>query len=250
MKKYRSILIGNGLSNIPAKICSIAGTPLKSQIGNGCGKCNGDVGKKNYCKDCGVEPTKDEIIKLLKISKTERIPVSSELQEKMSESDKQVEVLGSITRDKLDGIVIGMTDNVYYVFEDEKMGNPKALSIIKHGIENTDTLLVVNCKVTGTAKVGLLRSEEIQGKKVLLLQLVKYMQYANKIDEDYTAVLSPEEEQLGIEYIKNQIKPIDLKTIADPSAEIMQQILDGDPIVQEIQEQKQKDDLAFFGGGK
>lgn len=248
MKKHRSILIGNGLSNIPAKICSIAGTALKSNIGNGCSKCNGDVGKKNYCKGCGDEPTKDDIIKLLKISKTERIPVSSELQAKMSESDKTIEVLGSITKDQLDGIVLGMTDNVYYVFEDEKMGSPKPLAILKHGIEHTDTLLVVNCKVTGTAKVGLIRSEEIQGKKVLLLQLVKYMQYANKIDEDYTAVLSPEEEKLGVEFVKDQLKPIDLKTIADPSAEIMEKLLSGDPIVQEIQEKKAKDDLAFFKG--
>jgi non-homologous end joining protein Ku len=246
MRKYRSILIGNGLAQIPAKICSIAGSSLKSQIGNGCGQCNGDVGKKNYCKECGVEPTNEEIIKLLKISKTERIPVSSELQAQLSEQDKKIEVLGSITRDKLDGIVLGMTDNVYYIFEDEKMNSPKPLSILKYGIENSDTLLVVNCSITGTAKVGLIRSEKIQGKNVLLLQLVKYMQYANKIDEDYTATLSPDEQKMGVEFVKSQLKPIDLTTIQDPSAEIMQKILDGDPMVIEVQEKKAKDELAFF----
>ncbi len=246
MRSYRRILIGNGLANIPAKICSIGSSALKSQIGNGCPACQGDVGKKNYCKGCGQEPTNDEIIKLLKISKTERIPIKQEHLDQLKEKELKIEILGTLAEKDIDGIVLGMTDNVYYIFEDEKSRVTKPLGILKSGIEQSKNVLVVNSTISGSSKVGLVRSVEIQGKTVLILQLVKYMEYANKIDEDYTAVLTPDEEKLGLEYVANQIKPIDLKTIEDPSAKVIQDILDGTPITVTTPS-KATNELAFFG---
>lgn len=249
MRSYRRILIKNGLANIPAKICSIGSSPSTSSIGNSCSKCDGDVGHKNYCKACGFEPSKDEINKVLKIGKTERIPISAEQQSQLKETEMGLDVLGTIPISELDGMTLGMTDSVYFVFEDEKSKVLKPLSILKHGIEATENALVVNSTISGKSKLGLVRSLEIQGKSVLVLQILKYMEYANKIDEDYTAVISDFEQQLGEEYVSKQLKKVDLKTIADPYAKVIESIMKGDPITVQAQS-KSANELAFFGGSE
>lgn len=249
MRSYRRILIGNGLANIPAKISTIGSSPTSSSIGNSCPDCQGDVGHKNYCKKCGNEPANADLRKALKIGKTERIPISDEHLEQLKEKESRIDVLGTIPKTELDGIVLGMTDNVYFIWEDEKSKVTKPLAILKHGIESTDSAIVVNSTISGKAKLGLIRSEEIQGKTVLVLQIIKYMEYANKIDEDYTAILSDKERELGVEYVEKQLKPIPLNTVADPYNKVIEAIMNGTPITVENKVAKE-DDLSFFGGNK
>jgi len=253
MRAYRRILIGNGLANIPAKICTIGSSSSTESIGNAC-ECGGDVGKKDYCKTCNKEfskETKDQIKKVLKISKTERIPISDELYSQLKESELRIEILGTYPVKDLDTLVLGMTESVYYIWEDDKSKLAKPLNIIKYGMEKSGNVLVVNSTITGKSKLGLIRSEVIDGMSVLLLQVVTYLEYANKIDEKFTYgehSLTSQELKLGTEYVSKQLKKVDLKAITDPYAKVVEAILSGTPMTVSVGETQ--DELAFFGSGK
>lgn len=244
MRTYRHVLIQNGLANIPAKICTVSRSSSTSNICQACPKCNGDVGHKNYCKECGLEPETADILKAFRVSKSEKIILTEEQKSQLKESEVKIEVLGTVNRNTIDSKMLALTESCYYIWQDEKAKVTKPLAILLAGLVGSDRFLAVNSTLSGKTKLGLIRPEVVDGNNVLMLQILTYLEYLNPIDENFTTKLSPEEVEMGKSFVERQLKEIDLNAIEDPYSKVIESVMSGESIVMETKQEK--DELAFF----
>ncbi len=249
MRAYRRILISNGMMNIPAKVSSIS-TSETISLTNTCSSCQGDVGKKNYCKGCGKEPANDELLKAYKESKDSKFILTKEQIKLLKDTETKVDIKGTMFKEQLDPRMLATSTNSYLIWADEKAKKSKPLAMILAGMWNTNKVLVCDCSLSGKSKPAILKAETIEGKQCLLLQLMNYAEYLNPIDETIDANLSDEEIKLASDFIDRQLKPMDIKTMEDPYSKVMEEILKGKPLETIVKATKTEDDLAFFKGGE
>src|SRR3990172_8026356 len=241
--KYTSNFItietSKGLMTIPCKIANAISSKSSSMTCLACPTCNGDIGLMKYCKSCCEGKDKVEIESSLvksaiRVSKEQKILLTDELEQQISEVDKVIQVLGSISKDHLDTRrIIGS----YYVIPDKKSPKPvqKFYTKLQKGLLSTEKNLVVRFANSSKEKLGILTARD----NYILLLNVAYLEDFNEFDQEIESTLEePELQAVNIDSIidlrREKIEKIilsgDTTTIKEPEIKTEIDFFDSDPI--------------------
>src|SRR3989304_457586 len=239
--KYTSNFItietSKGLMTIPCKIANAISSKSTSMTCLACPTCNGDIGLMKYCKSCCEGKDKVEIESSLvksaiRVSKEQKILLTDELEQQISEVDKVIQVLGSISKDHLDTRrIIGS----YYVIPDKKSPKP-----LQKGLLSTEKNLVVRFANSSKEKLGILTARD----NYILLLNVAYLEDFNEFDQEIESTLEEPELQ-AVKAFLSKIKPVNIDSIIDLRREKIEKIiLSGDTTT--IKEPEIKTEIDFF----
>jgi len=246
--KYTSNFItietSKGLMTIPCKIANAISSKSTSMTCLACPTCNGDIGLMKYCKSCCEGKDKVEIESSLvksaiRVSKEQKILLTDELEQQISEVDKVIQVLGSINKDHLDTRrIIGS----YYVIPDKKSPKPvqKFYTKLQKGLLSTEKNLVVRFANSSKEKLGILTARD----NYILLLNVAYLEDFNEFDQEIESTLEEPELQ-AVKAFLSKIKPVNIDSIIDLRREKIEKIiLSGDTTT--IKEPEIKTEIDFF----
>ncbi len=224
MKTYRNLQISYKMNNINVRLCTMQSND--SLIHDACAKCKGDVGRKKYCKSCGLED-KDrdakgtkwlkplQILKAFSISKTEKKVFSEEQLDDLKEFEKNLVIDGVLNTPIEDRYIEGM----YYILPSD---NLDAYSMLYAGLKGSKKSLIVKYALFGKQKIGAIT---ISGDALVLVKLF-YEEQIRKLDEVLKLDLSKENKKIGTDFLKN-LPSMDLSKITDKYAEKLAEFLDG-----------------------
>lgn len=236
MRSISKVSIAYGLHNIPVKVCTVvrdSGTGMS----NCCPDCNGDVGHKNYCKDCSRELETSSILKAYKVGDGKHVFSEAELNS-LKNIEKSIEVVGSTS---LTSILPTFVTGSYYLVPDTAR---KAYAILMSGMESTGRGIVVKFALRGKQKLGILTPEILDDKGVILLRTIAYGHQVQPMDEDTKYDLSDEEVKMGHSFI-DSLKQIEYQSVEDSYANQLDEILSGKEIIAPVVKSK-IDETAFF----
>ena len=238
MKIYRRVNISNGeLANIPVKVCTTS-SDYGSGITQCCADCNGDVGRKNVCKNCQKEWAQKDILKAYKMG-VEKHVFTPEETASLKDSEKHITVIGSTNIPNIDPLHV---TGSYYLLPDTAK---KSYAVLLQGMEKSGKAIVVNFAFSGKRRVGILTPYNADGKGVILMQIYAYSSQVNKMDEDVQFDLEEKDVSVGEKFL-NSLKDVDPKTIENDYIPKLEDILNGERVESPKQEHTKIDELAFF----
>lgn len=241
---FITIETSKGLMTIPCKIGNAISSNTNSLTCLACPTCNGDIGLMKYCKSCcegkdKKEIASSEIKSAIRVSKDQKIVLTDDLEAKISEVDKVIQVLGSINKNHIDTRrIIGS----YYIVPDKK--SPKQVqkfyTKLQKGLIVSDTNLVVRFSNSSKEKLGILSSKD----NYLVLLNVAYHEDFNEFDQEIDSSIE-EPELESVKSFISKIKPINIDSITDLRREKIEQIiLKGESA--QIKTPEIKDEIDFF----
>jgi len=237
-----SSVIAHKGSIIPVKIYTLVEKD-STGLSNACSDCKGDIGHKNYCKDCSKEsPT---TVKAYRLGKTEKIVLTDDQNQQLKEIvDGEISVLGTVSRSDLDTKLVS---GAYYLKPDlpkKKTGKSflKAYEIIKTGIAESDSYIAVRFSVRTKERIGVLSVQD----NVIVLLAIAYNDQVREIEKIDHIDLSDEEIKLGKEFV-NKLEKTDLTKIKDRFQETLEKILsNSDSVTTSSQPQDDDEDGTGF----
>lgn len=251
MRTYQTTSIVNGNQKIDVGICTmISETPTSFK--NSCPECQESVGMYIKCKNDQCTRNHDDnkfsswkdtdLIKGYEVAKGEIHNLSPEQIATLKDVDGEMKVLGTIPMDKIDyRTLIGG----YYLnpAKSKKAKEQKAFEkmfvILRDGLYKSGKAIVVQFAVRTTQKLGLL----IPFNDTIIVKQIAYGQELREFDEVFETILTPEESELGNNFV-SALKEINPLEVEHQWSKTMEEILKGEPLAVEIQ--ASKDELSFF----
>ncbi len=242
--------------NIPVRLCSyVKSAYTKSPFTNTCPHCNEDVGKQNYCKneDCGKVIASDEVLSAFVFSADDRKIVDKDLLKDIKKQTSKIVLLGA--RPKKDTrVTIGGSYILPREFSKDELAvlgdeedDPFYAYKLLHSATSSDKDLVVKYSTSksGREKIGVLRAE---GKAIALLD-IPYQELINEVDEEPDVKVDKDEKVTAQKWI-NSLKEVDVATIEDNYAKIVQDVIEGKIVREEKPIKKAKSSIFKVGGKK
>ncbi len=241
----------NGTQKIDVGICTMI-SETKTSFKNSCPECQESVGMYIKCKneDCTknhddnkFSSWKDEdLVKGYEVAKGEIHNLSAEQLASLKEVDGEMKVLGTIPMENIDyRTLIGG----YYLnpAKSKKPKEQKSLEkmfvILRDGLYKSNKAVVVQFAVRTTQKLGLL----IPYNDTIIVKQIAYGQELKEFDEQFETILTPEEAELGNNFV-SALKEINPLEVEHQWSKTMEEILKGEPLTVEIKQAE--DELSFF----
>ena len=208
---------------IAVKTGKIAKTPT-SPISTACPICEGDMGRKELCKECNKEKGKDfdEVLKAIKIDKNTKKCFTKSQIDKVKETANVITVLGTTDRHQFPLKYLKdsqwiipdiMTRKQHKELSEDEDHTPLWLAIHK-AMSNKGMALIVKHSSREVERLGIIMADTFDDHE-LVLYTVPYPQDLNKLEVDLKKPeLSEEQTQLGNDLLE-MVKPIDWKTLED-----------------------------------
>jgi len=225
-KNYIILETSNGPLNIPCKIANSISSSSNGLTCMACPECSGDIGMNYYCKSCNKqELARGDTQQAIRIDKENKIVLTDELKESISSSDKIIEVLGSISTDKIDQHRI---TGSFYVIPDEKTPKniQKLFVRLQKGLLSAKTNFIVRFNTSSKQKLGILRAEN----NILVILNYAFVSDYTKHDQEVNIELTKEELTSSVSFV-NKIKPIEIDSITDVRREKIQSIIESGEVV-------------------
>lgn len=227
-------------SIIPVKIYTLVASDV-SPLSNACADCKGDIGHKNYCKECSTEsPT---MVKAYKLSKNEKVVLTDDQLAKLKEVDGEIEVLGTVPKSDFDNKLIS---GAYFLLPDKPKKKTaksydKAYGILRSGLTESDHV-VVRFSVRSKERIGVLTVQD----KVIVLLAIAYDEQVREIENEPQIDLNEEEVKMGKEFV-SKLEKTDLTQITNRFTERLEKILDGaDGVTVSTSDEQDEDGTGFF----
>lgn len=241
MARNSAIVIGDKV--IPVSLYPIQkneSSPFKLA----CDDCRGDIGQKQFCKECGKEGKKGDWLKSYPLSKTEKHVFSPEQSADLKKLEKGITVLGQEPVERLD------YKRIYASWVLDPPKDTKVIGLkkfqsqwkqIQAGLEASKVCLTVKY-VDGTEKAGVIVADD---GRLILLGMRFETHYKSefeplpeiKIDEakiETAAKGFQSMEEVGLPALENSISAKIEQYLENPQAEII------------VAEQKEPEDDSLF----
>jgi len=229
-KNFIIVETKNGPLSIPCKIANAISSSSNGLTCMSCRDCNGDIGMSYYCKSCnkgreGDILSKSDTNTAIRVDKENKIPLTDELKDSISVSDKVIEVLGSITDQEVDqDRILGS----FAVIPDDKTPSQiqKLFTRLQVGLVNSNSSFIVRFNTSSKQKLGILRAEN----NILVILNYAFSSDYTKHDQDSNIQLTDEELKVAIDFV-NKIKPLDIDSITDIRREKITQIIESGEVI-------------------
>lgn len=239
--RFESSVITYQMQAIPVKIGN-AQKPASSVTSTACPDCDGDMGIKNYCKECSKEWAKAELKSAIKITKDEKRIFSQEEVQKVKESDNTITVIGTFPKESLDKARINKT---WYVIPDSAKGKRgktfvKPWESLRNALEESNEMILVKVYSRNTERLAVLTATP----GTLIMHGIVFHDDFNSFDMVIERpTLSDKEKIMGASFIK-QLEPVDVEAEVNESRQRLLQLADGEIKIADVVEKE--DDMSFF----
>jgi len=191
MPKYSKSLIFKGGIMIPVRVTSVI-TQNKSPVHDVCLECNkGFVGRKQYCKNCNIENTKENIGSGFEIADELKVFTKDQIESIKVESSN-LNVQKVIETENLD-LSLRQCEKSYYLYPDKKDSDAKKMyAIVFNALKEAGKSLIVTWKVSSRSSRD---SEAVitVNNDILVIRQIAYKEELNDIDEPIDLQVTQEE---------------------------------------------------------
>ncbi len=191
MPKYSKSLIFKGGIMIPVRVSSTI-TQNKSPVHDVCLECTkGFVGRKQYCKNCNIENTKENIGSGFEIADELKVFTKDQIESIKVESSN-LNVQHVIDTENLD-LSLRQCEKSYYLYPDKKDSDAKKMyAIVFNALKEAGKSLIVTWKVSSRSSRD---SEAVItiNDNILVIRQIAYKEELNEIDEPIDLQVTQEE---------------------------------------------------------
>jgi len=227
-----------GMQSIPVKIGN-RHKKADTVTSTACPDCNGDMGRKNYCKSCGKEHDSANLLSAIRVTKDEKHIFTKDEVNALKESDNIIEVIGKIAKSDID---ISRINKSWIVIpdSDKKGAKTKPWEMLRRALESDDNAIVCKVYNRGSEQLGIMSADI---RSIVMYGIVFEDEYHSFDVYIEKVELSKDEEQMGVSFVKS-LKGVEIPTIENKTRIKLIELTKGKPLISTIK--STSDDLSFF----
>tara|TARA_R110002074_G_scaffold7642_6_gene32388 strand:- start:4642 stop:5445 length:804 start_codon:yes stop_codon:yes gene_type:complete len=225
-----------------------------SVISTACPSCQGDMGRKELCKECGKVKGVDfkDVLKAIRVDKTTKSCFTKAQIDKLKETANVITVLGTTDRHQFplkylkdsQWILPDVLERKKHKELAEDEDHTSIWFAIHKAMSDKGTALIVKHSSSSVERLGVIMADTFDDHELVLYTL-PFAQDLNKLEVDLKQPeLSEEETQLGNDLI-GMVKPVDWKTIEDDFRNKLMDLLTADETVDTEQVPKKAKSSMF-----
>lgn len=197
-------MIRMNLVLIPVKVYNAEETQDKVKLNLFHVGCGGNVGKKDYCKECNTDLTSDVIFRGYKFDDSRIIPINDEDVANIKlESTKVIDILGFV--DKSD-IPVTFYDKPYFIGPDGKAGE-QSYDVIRSAILKSGKIAVGKIILSSGREDQVAISVENDALVMCVIRYKDEVRNTAEIPNLMNCTKAPEEQtELAVEIVKSMTK--------------------------------------------